>query len=823
MATYTSLSNKNTDKFDTNGEDESDSADDKNFDEEDCMLGAFYAMQRRRVERESAGGQVHSSAIYTTLALIMLSAVAAAIRTLYELREQNERFELESVGVIRARQCTDQLFPKVSCEPYINDMIDQCYTTGSDYHSVMAFMRPAKGSDAYGCYCCGVPPYASNESLVGKVNASWDIHSLGFQFLPRKDSKGRDVRFAIAVVLVILASVLAVIYVVVSLVTRPSISPLHFVYIGGSYIFMFWFLLMTYVEENAFVTSDYNERDDEIEFFSEGQYRIAELWFLFSVGCLICYYLGMKIFPKFVMAACDMQIGATILFGVMREDDVDGGAVYSYFPKFRACACCHRRKTFTYSGGVDGRGRPHGFGEWRDTCPTGEWLSGMWLHGQPIRTFISRETLSYSQFVQRPIGYAAHRYDCPPGRLNKQKCFVRRAPARYGVVHVECSVAGGFFKFLPKVRDEENLETADEMIKLLRNRQSSIKVHSKGRRSVEYDIPMRESALPVLAEKKQKQEVPQEALVYVHGWSADMATALTRTSLMLSLGKCQKHIVPFIFGWSSGNVASIFTMRKHSREYAPDFVAFFRELQRYFREVHVITHSMGAHLWLQNFALISHCFIPTLRRGPPHENDPRLHLATVTMMNANALVEEVAAYLPHMFNFTEHVTFYNDTTDVATLAEQVFVSSAMPRSMQTWRDQDLDSRSLNWDRYASPVSLVRGEDGECELRGHALATALKDGDLDDDDSSNGYGRSSRSRGSFGQIHSNQGLIDIIDCTNLQANAGLSRHNYYSLNPLMVEDVCELISFRRVAIHRAHLIQREGNVFDFLAAPKDVKN
>lgn len=544
--------------------------------------------------------------------------------------------------------------------------------------------------------------------------------------------------------------------------------------------------------------------------------------------------------PRFVMAACDMQIGATALFGMRREDDVDGNFEYSYFPKSRWRACRHRRKAFTYSGGVDQQGRPHGFGEWTDSCPTGECLTGMWVHGLPIRWFRSRESLSGSQFVQRPIGYAAHRYDCPPGELGKQKCWSRRAPARYAVTHVECSVAGGYFKILPKVRDEENLETADDMIKLLLDRCASLWAADdirKDGRTGNYDIPMRVAASPGPTGHQHAQELPKEALVFVHGWTADMATALTKTSLMLSLGRCRRHIVPFVFGWSSGNVPSIFTMRKHTREYAPDFVAFFGALQRHFREVHVITHSMGAHVWLQNFALISHCFIPTLRAGPPQPSDPRLHLATVTMMNANALVEEVAAYLPQMFHFAEHVTFYNDASDKATLAEEVFVSGAMPRSWQSWRDQDLDTRSLNWDRHAWPVSLARGEDGEYELRGHLLAKAFKDKDLGDDAPIDSFGRGrgdslsgrSRSRGSFehrgsfAESNSSQELIDIIDCTHLQANAGGSRHNYFALNPLMVEDICELISSRRVAVHRAHLIQREGNVFDFLTAPEEVKN
>lgn len=67
--------------------------------------------------------------------------------------------------------------------------------------------------------------------------------------------------------------------------------------------------------------------------------------------------------------------------------------------------------------------------------------------------------------------------------------------------------------------------------------------------------------------------------------------------------------------------------------------------------------------------------------------------------------------------------------------------------------------------------------------------------------------------------------DIIDATNIHGNEKAVRHSYFSLSREVIEDMRELLVFRKKAEQRsARLVRREGsNVFDFLVAPSFVKN
>lgn len=67
--------------------------------------------------------------------------------------------------------------------------------------------------------------------------------------------------------------------------------------------------------------------------------------------------------------------------------------------------------------------------------------------------------------------------------------------------------------------------------------------------------------------------------------------------------------------------------------------------------------------------------------------------------------------------------------------------------------------------------------------------------------------------------------DIIDATNIHGNEKDIRHSYFSLSREVIEDVRELLVYRKSAEQRtARLVRREGSyVFDFLVAPAFVKS
>eukprot|EP00992_Anisonema_acinus_P010910 TRINITY_DN6970_c0_g1_i3.p1 TRINITY_DN6970_c0_g1~~TRINITY_DN6970_c0_g1_i3.p1 ORF type:complete len:147 (-),score=22.50 TRINITY_DN6970_c0_g1_i3:140-580(-) len=66
-------------------------------------------------------------------------------------------------------------------------------------------------------------------------------------------------------------------------------------------------------------------------------------------------------------------------------------------------------------------------------------------------------------------------------------------------------------------------------------------------------------------------------------------------------------------------------------------------------------------------------------------------------------------------------------------------------------------------------------------------------------------------------------MDVIDTSWMENNVHTVRHNYFTLNRELVEDLRELIVARKRATVRDRLLHRTGNVYSFLAAPSCVVN
>ncbi|GBG24405.1 Hypothetical Protein FCC1311_006232 [Hondaea fermentalgiana] len=66
-------------------------------------------------------------------------------------------------------------------------------------------------------------------------------------------------------------------------------------------------------------------------------------------------------------------------------------------------------------------------------------------------------------------------------------------------------------------------------------------------------------------------------------------------------------------------------------------------------------------------------------------------------------------------------------------------------------------------------------------------------------------------------------LDAIDTTWMEANVHKLRHNYFNLNPVLVEDLQELIVTGRRAADRSMLLHREGNIFSYCQAPAFIVN
>jgi len=113
---------------------------------------------------------------------------------------------------------------------------------------------------------------------------------------------------------------------------------------------------------------------------------------------------------------------------------------------------------FGYDGELDADGRPHGVGTWHDTSVHGETLHGVWRHGYPTGPFRATEYASGFSFRSVRLAFVHSRIE-----TDLDACYWK--PARHpeglhwGVVAVECSVAGHFFRNLPAVTTVTGPET----------------------------------------------------------------------------------------------------------------------------------------------------------------------------------------------------------------------------------------------------------------------------------------------------------------------------------------------------------------------------
>jgi len=537
------------------------------------------------------------------------------------------------------------------------------------------------------------------------------------------------------------------------------------------------------------------------------------------------------------------------------NDDVEDGNTFrrwrfTYKPSgLLSCA----KEEFLYSGEVDEHSRPHGQGKWLDTSFHGECLRGEWVHGKPAGTWFSRESGTGAQFLQCAVGYATSRADCQENDLKSSKFWPRKDNSvRYGIAHVEVPFANGFFPFLPRVEPEyHTATTAEEMIEGL------VRGYTKRQAS---DPSLRlevvpEADLQTLQERHGMSQVPAylekgehvvyvadslpanamdsggaslEAFVFIHGFNCDLATALARPAQTFSLGGMPPHIVPFVFSYAGGAEFSYFHARARFPDYGDDLAGFLQHLGRHFREVHICTHSCGAEFFLTNWNSISSCFTETVapssktvRKAGPDQEDRRLHLATLTMLNPDVLQETVMELLPDIMKRAEHFTAYNDSNDNA-----LFYSSFVRRLLSGVTGEGCAQHNL-FGRCVEPLWVrLRELDGSAMLQRPEPEGNEEERQYTRHPSLRGLVRQNSPNDLHGFSHHQvpgDGSIDIIDCSNIDQNVHSLRHNYFMLNTQMVEDLCQLVGQRQKAPLRTRLSHSHGNVFSFLSPPSFLKS
>ena len=123
----------------------------------------------------------------------------------------------------------------------------------------------------------------------------------------------------------------------------------------------------------------------------------------------------------------------------------------SFIPCWRCVgACLDARALFTYVGERDAEGRPHGYGQWRDTQLKGEVLKGLWRHGVPIGPFISAEQGSGFGFLCVQIGFATCTSDPDEWDATRGSPIASPSALHWGIAAAETSVNGQFYRHLPQ-------------------------------------------------------------------------------------------------------------------------------------------------------------------------------------------------------------------------------------------------------------------------------------------------------------------------------------------------------------------------------------
>jgi len=482
---------------------------------------------------------------------------------------------------------------------------------------------------------------------------------------------------------------------------------------------------------------------------------------------LLLWFLVVKIYP--VLAGQCRSHAALRLFWRVRSASARPGW-YSYRPN--GVCCSPKRRHFQYQGERDESGRPHGHGVWRDNSYHGEVLDGEWRDGVPVPPFMSRVFGSGAITMGLRVGYGTVR---PEGISETWFMAVRpqTAQLRFGVVSVECSVAGGFLSFLPQVNAHHDFATSEAAVSELQGvaevlvRRCSSSVSHSGS-----DAFLESGGVESLSERDSTSSASARAfdglppgspapprgclttaLVFVHGYNCPIDWACMRVAQLSSLGKLSPHFMPFVFSWPAGRIASFRQVLQDLPAFAadlPDFLAALRDAG--VQEVHLAAHSLGCEL------------------------------ITAALPQLDVLVESSGSGGGRLQIST--VTFFN-----ATCPEPTFTAEMLPRLL----------------RICGRLTLYCNRDDVALISSDKL-----------------FGRGKAIGRCTDKIDYESARVDVVDCTSMDSNVNGVRHSYFDLNAHVVADFQELLQTQRSASRRSRLVHtsmdERSNVFAFLAPP-----
>ncbi|RLN58315.1 hypothetical protein BBJ29_002486 [Phytophthora kernoviae] len=462
---------------------------------------------------------------------------------------------------------------------------------------------------------------------------------------------------------------------------------------------------------------------------------------------------------------------------------------------YRSKARFYSRKcnVIKYCGGLNAEGRPHGYGMWSDTDYHGERLTGQWANGIPIGPFRSFEHGSGYSFVNIRIGFCHNRSEQGSTEIS---FFPKHSEngLNWGVASVECSVSGGFFR-----------------------------------------------------------EDDKEALVLLHGYNCSLDYGMNRLAQLLALGDFPSYIHPFVFSWPSGGVLAYWPAKNtgsESERTAHDFIQFVKSLiDAGYTKLNIIGHSMGARIFFSCLqkGLFDEVFLPTGSNADIRTATGKLELSTLTFCNPDYEQNEFAKYggsYDRARHFCSHITLYADNLDGALFYIEYLSMTSLKgplnyslgrRGHMMYRNKEdsvvvgqPDTQRRNWQEknLSAPQDLNLAFAAVNESGNYPGVTSYaynRNRTHPTTDESSPYGTNRSGDGEEEPLHYLD--MDVIDTTWMDNNVHAIRHNYFNLNPTIVDDLRHLIVLKKRASSRPGLLKTTSaeNVYIFLVAPSHVKN
>ena len=332
----------------------------------------------------------------------------------------------------------------------------------------------------------------------------------------------------------------------------------------------------------------------------------------------------------------------------------------------------------------------------------------------------------------------------------------------------------------------------------------------------------------------------KEALVFLPGFNSCLEKSLQCLGQFMAMTKITEHAYPIIFAWANGQVP---TYRLASAMSATDrnkelFLQLMRGLSSLgIRHVHFMSHSMGVQTLLNAFgdktdgsrSDVSQCFRLDHLFADGTLDKELMICKSITMLNPDFPVE---AFVDHAFlsirRVCSHITVVGDRSDQALFWSALingtcnYLGYEQPRILSTnekGKDKSNRKRDFRYQhRVGRDIELLYFPDTEQHLS-----------DEEDVERQPASDERLLFKGvppiilsSDEQPHEHLWLdVDVIDTTQLDTNIQDLRHSGFNVNPILLNDLEELIVTGRRAANRSTLLFREGNIYSYCHVPSFV--